>query len=1172
MKPITPTLTPNQLVRTPGPFQTPNVPVADNAQNAVMDPHIVVNWKVWRPFSGFNELNKLLVDGHKELKQISDTLQGVIHYIDAVKDLVKIIATFEDALESILYAFVQAILDQLQTMLNDVESTGIYALDLTSYHWIKKDADSLTGSLRGAWYDTVVENAVGNNGVVKATGLNVIDFLTHFGVQYKSESYNEFMTKTANAFLDENDLPLSISGAYGQAQAAADAGQYTTDKNRQTNGVGGFIANTEAAIMQSGRPNFGPHAQMNVILIVLCFKDLEAFLKAYSALSSILDEKLTKGANIYNDIKFAIISAKSQLDAAEPITAEALTNAGATASDIEYYEKVMQQAGQNLQSSNSSFADTFTQIIKANKPTINPRSAIEPNFIGINAYTIGGPIFDYIQTAINWLRKKTYHVNIGLAANILAMLDALESEVNDILTIVKILDDVITAIEAILSITGIRILNFQTDKGIAGVVEILKNAANFNDDAKTQGIDKRAAQAGQVIKTISVQIDNDTARLSYLNQDLLKYKAQTIAANNKIISAPVDNSFFINKSLTAPTAYNPDTTQTIYSTYPSNVQSLYVTYNTANNKLNTCLTDIANTKNDLNIQNAALNAAQQVLADADPEAAEANRRNIAAMNILQLQNAADYQQGLLNISTIELTNLRSIQATMTNYCNELTINKYDKAVNDLYVLTNTYKANLANYTNALNNAINLGNNTTTYTNAFNTYNSINDPITKLDTDYNVALNTLNTKLAATLAYDTAGITLLNNQITALTGTYTINRTAALQLKADVTWVYNNRSVYNVAQVQTVLGKLASTTDALSISKKLLLLESYGLSLMRANMAKQKLLLSIAAYGINPLDINYIHNSSNQTIDWVVIYPDTALWMALNGTQKVQVAALFHGTTSAYDIADANSIADGLGNTTLGYVIVASLNNIINDSIAAEELALNGLYMEQRQYKKLLDMLTNDIGISVAQTVLNNNDRQYMDVVNGSIVVAENVIKSMLDTAYNKNLAAVTNVHYRGVAGLDMNTDWSGNEIGYMVSKYAYDRYYPQVLVGDIGALRVSNVCGIVESAIAAVVVEQGRRQKTAKAAHDAVVAAQSREDKKKSVYTDTLTFSKPWDPNAKMYYGGFLFCAGWPNYTDKNYFNVSNIYKQNFRNPVGKTVKDTSPDFKKQWDIIKKVL
>ena len=100
-------------------------------------PSTVLRWKRFSIMSNpalkktANEMRK----ARPYLKKTADALNDVKTVLKGIQSVVQLLKQFEQIVKMGVYAFLNSLVALLQRYINDYKSTGLYFLDLTTYHW-----------------------------------------------------------------------------------------------------------------------------------------------------------------------------------------------------------------------------------------------------------------------------------------------------------------------------------------------------------------------------------------------------------------------------------------------------------------------------------------------------------------------------------------------------------------------------------------------------------------------------------------------------------------------------------------------------------------------------------------------------------------------------------------------------------------------------------------------------------------------------------------------------------------------------------------------------------------------------------------------------------------------------------------------------------------------------
>lgn len=371
---------------------------------------------------GANVIKSQIKNAHKTLEKTQIVLDRVSQALSTIQSIITLLQKFETILNTGFYTFIDLILDKFEELLHDVRSTGIYFLDLFSYHLQEEqqliindqDDDAYKSALGGdAWFNSFAASAA-----TKIKETNSKD------IYYLKESYNEFIDVICRAFLDYKDLPEHI-----------DYDIHTSDIPR--------VIPAFDKIYKTGRPNFGEQGNIRAYLLVIATTDIDELIILIKNLWDIFTQKDFKNWPALRKLLDSITNTPLYKGSYEEI-------------DVDY----------KYTPSNS-----------------------EPNFIGINLNNVPilNSIFREIDKLVNKIRGFRYKSNVlSILDGVSSLVDSIQKEIEDIQLLIYQIDKFLTLLDALISLTGIYMLEINSKEGNAGIVKALKNAKGFfTPDSKT---------------------------------------------------------------------------------------------------------------------------------------------------------------------------------------------------------------------------------------------------------------------------------------------------------------------------------------------------------------------------------------------------------------------------------------------------------------------------------------------------------------------------------------------------------------------------------------------------------------------------------------------------------------------------------------------------------------
>ena len=427
-------------------------------------------WDTFRPLASIEDdlnLKENLDRIRGPLSKIEKVLRASSKLLDKARSIVQLFSIFESVFNNLLYSFLNSILDQLQRMLDDAKSTGVYMLDLVSYHFVNDsdsrkiaDLDYEQTMARPAWSESANTNDTEENTPSILKGKNLLEsiketyllnededtsiikgLMNNVRQGYRKETYNEFIQVICDSFEDPNDVP---SGALGYEYLNPTEKSLEETTNLEIEPL------WDTRFVQSGRPMFGPNASMHVYVIAFAVPAFDDLMRLFNNIITLVkdfpgSELVAPLADYFRDTRLL--------------------------SDMDDDQRAI---------INYKLAEEYDKIYG----TLGGNRGREPNFIGINLYSLMAPIFDTIQELIDRARSFTVIVDTGLSDMLMKIIDGIQDEIERLLNIITMINHFITMLESIIAITGLRVLKISTNEGNAGVVKALKNATGFGGDSR----------------------------------------------------------------------------------------------------------------------------------------------------------------------------------------------------------------------------------------------------------------------------------------------------------------------------------------------------------------------------------------------------------------------------------------------------------------------------------------------------------------------------------------------------------------------------------------------------------------------------------------------------------------------------------------------------------------
>lgn len=447
--------------------------------------------------------------GLDSVKEIMDTVDDILNTVQSFMQILKLIESIADRG---IMAFLDSFINTVESLMDSIRSTGVYGLDLFSYHfqdfpiqyaddsflngneWWKGEVASykkiIDEKLKAdaAQYQILLNVAKKINapemqghiqqleGMIKSLQqgnkpndqdiinlkileLTVRDLPTEyyeaynkqirdlleliFLWKYKPETYYEWINVICEAFVDPNDKPgkpvLSLMN-----KVIEEAAQGKTVEKLHHNSLPKIETLTEndfPAVFKSGRPLFSEGDYMKVVLVGFCVPSLDAVKDIWNAMQQIPD--LVKGA-----ASSSLTSFKGFKDAAEHYGKK--------------WDDLLSKVGADFD---------FAQDVAT--------YGEEPNFFGVTLDIFLRDIFRYIELLLDRMKGFNLPLTSSIFDNIDSVITTIKQWVAFAEHILNIIEQLNKLIDALLTLSQGFILNFDTNDGVPGVIEALKETKPF---------------------------------------------------------------------------------------------------------------------------------------------------------------------------------------------------------------------------------------------------------------------------------------------------------------------------------------------------------------------------------------------------------------------------------------------------------------------------------------------------------------------------------------------------------------------------------------------------------------------------------------------------------------------------------------------------------------------
>ena len=395
----------------------------------------------------------------EDLKAINDKLEQAINFLDtleqgldALSDLVSILALIESLVNDFFGFLLAGIIDDFNKMVNDFKYTGVYALDLTSINFIPDisvervhESDMVVDFAKTPSVQSKLGKAFGK----KKGYADKFTFTAPFtgkkgsfkiNAYYRRQTYRQWLKIITDAFEDENDLPSYK--AWGDLYARKDKKEPFAKSAAQVEIGEASPHPYELAYLRPGRPNFGPTGHIDCYVFAFAVADIVTFLQTLGAFSKVFYD---------------------------------LTNLDEYTEMLEKYKTI----GDVLK---NGIINDLSKWDLLPGEYVNLRGT-PPDFIGMNAAQILAPLFAILDRLTKKLKSIFKTVNTGIADYLEATIEALRRQIDELREVVNVIRQLIKLLADIINLNGLYMLNITTDNGLDGIVEELNNATGFKGDS-----------------------------------------------------------------------------------------------------------------------------------------------------------------------------------------------------------------------------------------------------------------------------------------------------------------------------------------------------------------------------------------------------------------------------------------------------------------------------------------------------------------------------------------------------------------------------------------------------------------------------------------------------------------------------------------------------------------
>jgi hypothetical protein len=198
-------------------------------------------------------------------RAILDAFEGIL---DAVGAFTAILRALESFINDVLLSAMLAIIEALETSVNQFKSTGVYALDLITPFM---GDDTRVGD---ACDVAILDNPL------KDISLQIKDSFERAATKaWKRQTYEQFIQIIINAFLDENDLPSAYLSQQVLKTFITVNSPYAKQSSEELDKQSKIVKSNSLLnnAFRPGRPDFGDGGNLKFYLLVVTAQDFTQF-------------------------------------------------------------------------------------------------------------------------------------------------------------------------------------------------------------------------------------------------------------------------------------------------------------------------------------------------------------------------------------------------------------------------------------------------------------------------------------------------------------------------------------------------------------------------------------------------------------------------------------------------------------------------------------------------------------------------------------------------------------------------------------------------------------------------------------------------------------------------------------------------------------------------------
>ena len=527
----------------------------------------IPRWKTFQLLNGaaLKQVQQVTATVQTSLDVVKESINVVDQVLSAVQQMVAILKVIEQVVDQDIFSFLNMFINTIDSLLDSIRSTGIYGLDLFSYHFQDlpaqyNDANYLLGN--EWWKEALIVSAAHDvtdssqkasneayasqltqlnallNGMTGLTGTPKaqVDALKNkIDINLKALKNNQKTSAIDTIHIKEVDEMIkSMQLTPSQSVAAAKVLEYIFLWRYKPETYYEWIDVICDAFTdpkdKPGRPIMQLSTQAAAKSQDTTGNDLIPKVKTYGTISE-APAILKSGRPLFNSgdqtkvilVGFNTPSLEGVKDIWDAIKNLGDLFAGKTKIGFEEFKMMNNPDGTTWSALKQNLGHEL--YFAADSVEYGP----EPNFVGLTIGTVFNDLFKYVEMLFDYARSLYVPLPKSIFDSIASYIKTIKSWVSKAEFILKIIQQIVTIISAFIELTKGYVLVIETNEGVPGVIKQLKTAKPFTTTRSS---------LNNLLKMFNLQGNPDAilaiSKDAYTKTDMVNnLKSYTVELNNQ---------------------------------------------------------------------------------------------------------------------------------------------------------------------------------------------------------------------------------------------------------------------------------------------------------------------------------------------------------------------------------------------------------------------------------------------------------------------------------------------------------------------------------------------------------------------------------------------------------------------------------------------------------------